>query len=153
MTADRRQRRAGSTVIQQVSSLKEQLQNLRSSILALPVSSEFELSLSAIADLSIALDGDFDCFQRRGRKRASEESTRSQVDTLRRQVRYQTKKADAKEALANDLQYAKVSGRIKNLWFVRIILARPDLPRPESLPGLTTHKMRLTVNRSYHDIS
>ena len=115
-------------LIQQVSIVQGQLRKLRLSIAASPHSSEYEKSLRAIGTLTDALATDFDMIQSRGRKRPQDESLQTQVGSLQRKLRHQKQKVDAQEAMLADMQYAKTGGRIKNLWFVKVMLAAPGVP-------------------------
>ena len=70
-----------------VSGIRPQLQQLRTSLSAVPHSAEYESTLAAARGLEDALVQDFDSASHRGRKRPSAETLQATVRSLKRSVR------------------------------------------------------------------
>lgn len=94
----------------------------------MPHSAEFEASLSAISRLSDTLAADFDLRRQPGRKRPRVETLKRKVCSVQQSLRHHRSVGAALRQKYRDFQTAKGGGRIKHLWFTRILTTPPNVP-------------------------
>ena len=115
-------------VLWKVSSVHRLVRELADSISALPQASDFEASQIALNHLLECLTSDFDLPETRRRKRNLGNDVRHELAKARRNLSKQRNKVDDLKGQLQDERIAKISGRIKDQWLIRVGTAAPTTP-------------------------
>ena len=139
-------------LVRDVASVCKQLRALEEKLAPLAGDADYQESLRCIQSLLGALEDEFELVDV-GSKPATNEATadaklkRLRVDVSRQKRKYEESQAALTEAIAD-----KMGGRIQNIWFVRVGLARPTLPMRSLRDFCRDFPVVETANISYEYI-
>ena len=108
-----------------ISGVQQQLRNLRETLVRDPEVAHYRRSLTCIDELASALSSDFD-LPRRSAARVSKPKPMT-IARLKRSLAYQRKRRGQVQKELTSALSCKMSGRISNIYFIRVALADPNI--------------------------